>query len=297
MTHNLQISEFQLSDMVKDPAIVLIGKRGCGKSWVIKAILNHLKNYQTAQIICPTERLNHFYKKFIPDSFIYNGYTSKIFEKLLARQIELAEKQSEYEKKGKIIDIKTIMVMDDCLASKGSWASDEPISEVLFNGRHYQITYILTMQYLLGIKPDLRNNFDYIFLFRDDVNSTIKKLYEHYAGSFPSLASFKKVFNELTKDNGCLVIANRGPNVTLQEKIFHYRAPNLNNEIFILGGKQYNIFNDKNYNCNWSKNGKFNLGAYVDNNKRDNSYSVQVVNKIIDDEEDDKNKYKRKKNY
>ena len=72
--------------------------------------------------------------------------------------------------------------------------------ELLFNGRHYQLMYMLTMQFPLGITPELRCNFDYIFLLADDNTSNIKRMYEHYAGMFPDFNSFKQVFTQLTKN-------------------------------------------------------------------------------------------------
>ena len=45
--------------------------------------------------------------------------------------------------------------MDDCLASKGSWMRDQPISTLMFNGRHYEIMYILTMQLFQALNKSL----------------------------------------------------------------------------------------------------------------------------------------------
>src|SRR5665647_150559 len=96
--------------------------------------------------------------------------------------------------------------MDDCLASKGSWMRDEKIKEIFMNGRHYKIMYILTMQFPLGIQPELRANFDYIFLLADDQQSNIKRMYDHYAGMFPTLDAFRQVFHQLTSNYGLSLI-------------------------------------------------------------------------------------------
>ena len=84
--------------------------------------------------------------------------------------------------------------MDDCLGSKHAWAKDKPILEMFYNGRHFQITFILTMQFPLGIGPELRSNFDYVFLLADDFVSNQKRIYDHYAGMFPNFESFRRVF-------------------------------------------------------------------------------------------------------
>jgi len=133
--------------------------------------------------------------------------------------------------------------MDDCLSSKGSWVNDEPILEVFMNGRHFKIMYILTMQFPLGVKPELRANFDYIFLLADDMYSNQKRIYEHYAGIFPSFDAFRQVFTQLTADYGCMVIVNRGANIGLLDKIFWFKADD--SIIKNLGCKQFIEFHKK----------------------------------------------------
>ena len=38
------------------------------------------------------------------------------------------------------------------------------------------------------------DNFDYIFILGEDMTSNRKRLYEHYAGMFPTFDVFEKVF-------------------------------------------------------------------------------------------------------
>ena len=64
----------------------------------------------------------------------------------------------------KMKDDRVLLLMDDCMSSKGKWLKDDQILELFFNGRHHHISFILTMQFSLGIPPELRSNFDYIFL-------------------------------------------------------------------------------------------------------------------------------------
>ena len=68
----LNFRQFKLSDMVDHPAILTIGKRGSGKSVLIKTILKHYKNIPAGIVICPTDRLNDSYSEWYPKSFIYD---------------------------------------------------------------------------------------------------------------------------------------------------------------------------------------------------------------------------------
>lgn len=249
------ISEFNLSNMVDHPSIVMIAKRGSGKSWVVRAILQHFsKTVPFGVIISPTEKVNGFYSDFIPDSYIYYEFKSEYIERFLQRQKNIIKRAKERSLLGKKTNTKMFVVMDDCLSSKGEWAKDQKIHELLFNGRHYHIMYILTMQFPLGIKPELRCNFDYIFLLADDTVSNLKRIYDHYAGMFPNFEAFRQVFEQLTKDYGCMVIINRGVRNNFLEKVNYYKAPDFSNEKKgFIGGSQYIKFHNENYDEKWDE--------------------------------------------
>lgn len=246
----LPINEFKLESMCKHPSIVMIAKRGSGKSVVCKAILKHFRDIPVGLIIAPTDRMNCFYGNFFPDSYIHYNYRSDIIQKLLFRQQEIIEKRQKRERKGKKLDSRGFIVMDDCLSRKGTWMRDQPIQELLYNGRHYELMYILTMQFPLGITPELRSNFDYIFLLADDYISNLKRIHDHYAGVFPDFNSFRSTFTQLTQDFGCMVISNRGARSSFLEKVYWYKAP-FDEEKLDMGCKQFRKFHEDNYNPKW----------------------------------------------
>jgi hypothetical protein len=252
-TDKLPIQEFTLDEMCINPSIIMIAKRGCGKSWISKAIIYKFEKIPVGIIISPTEKDNPFFIDFFPDTFIFYNYESKILRKLLLRQRLILKKERDKRAKGKFIDPRAIVVMDDCLASKGTWAKDPLVADLLFNGRHRQITYILTMQYPLGITPELRANFDYVFLLAEDYTSNLKRIYEHYAGMFPDFNSFRQVFRQLTQDYGAMVIKNRGARTNLFDKIAFFKAPDLSNQKIKFGCNQFRTYHKKNYRKEWEE--------------------------------------------
>lgn len=146
-----------------------------------------------------------------------------------------------------------MLIMDDCMSSKGDWIKNPNVLELFFNGRHHHISFILTMQYCIGIPPELRSNFDYIFLLAEDIVSNQKRLYEHYAGMFPKLEIFQQVFTNITNDYGVMVIDNKTHSSDLTDKVFWYKAKEVPK--FKVGIDKYIDYHNKRYNEKWNISG------------------------------------------
>ncbi len=283
----LPIREFHLEDMAENPAIVMVAKRGSGKSWLCRKILKQYQHIPVGLIIAKTDRMNTFYGNFFPDLYIHYEYKTEIIQKLLSRQQKMIAKRKEKKEQGKKVDSRAYIIMDDCLADSKSWVKDQPISELLYNGRHYDIMYILTMQVPLGIGPNMRKQFDYIFLFAEEYVIELKKIYLHYAGLFPTFEAFRQVFSKVTEDYCCMVLVNttrHKKNIastgTFLDKIFWFKADNV--EIGDLGCGQFNMYHKKNYDTKWStRENKFDMDTYCNQKKRDKS--IIKIDKIKED--------------
>lgn len=112
------------------------------------------------------------------------------------------------------------------------------------NGRHYKTLFIITMQYALGITPNLRTNIDYVFILRENYVSNRKRLYENYAGMFPSFEIFSQVMDQCTEDYNCLVINNNAKSNKLEDQVFWYKASP--HEDFKIGDQKFWLYQDQN---------------------------------------------------
>jgi hypothetical protein len=238
--------------MVDHCTIAMIAKRATGKSFLTREIMYQKRNIASAIAISRTEKLNSFYSEFIPDSYIYSEYDSSILARIYERQAKMNEDNKKKIKDGKKVKNDSIMlIMDDCMSSKGTWLKDPNILELFFNGRHHHMSFILTMQFSLGIPPELRSNFDYIFLLAEDFPSNRKRLYEHYAGMFPNLQIFEQVFTEITDNFGVMVIDNRIHSKNISDKVYWYRAKEVPE--FIIGTNKYIKYHKKYYDKEWNR--------------------------------------------
>lgn len=230
----LQLSEFDLKKLVTtdkgdyvNPRIGMIAKSGSGKSWIIREILYYLSktNLPAGVILAPTDKMTKFYDDLIPRCFIHHEYKDDIIPRILHRQKLIIDKNVTRKKENKKpLDPRAIFVMDDCMSSKHLWLKDPCILSIFNEGRHFQLTFILAMQYAIGIQPELRNNFDFVFLLSEDSYSSRKKIYEHYAGIFPKFDIFDQVFQQVTDNYGCMVLDNRIRSTDISKKVFWFRS-------------------------------------------------------------------------
>jgi|TARA_B110000285_G_C15136287_1_gene627186 hypothetical protein len=236
----IELSRFNINDIKDDKVVVLIGKRETGKSYLCKDILYHHSNIPVGQVISGTEAANEFYSKMVPKLFIHEEYQAPIIQNILKRQRMMIDKW----KANNSIDPRAFLVLDDCLYDN-SWTKDKNVRSLFMNGRHFKILFIITMQYALGIPPNLRTNIDYIFILRENYMSNRKRLYEHYAGMFPNFEMFCQVMDQCTENFECLVINNNAKSNKLTDQVFWYKAEH--HDEVKLGSKEYWEFADNRY--------------------------------------------------
>ena len=168
----IQLRKFDMNEIKDDKVVVLIGKRDTGKSFLCRDLLYHHKDIPCGQVISGTESANCYYGKMVPKLFIHDEYTPGIINNVIKRQRMMIDKiQSNAS-----IDPRLFLLLDDCIYDQ-SWVKDKNVRSLFMNGRHYKILFIITMQYALGIPPNLRTNIDYVFILRENYVSNIKRIY------------------------------------------------------------------------------------------------------------------------
>lgn len=152
-------------DENKGPVVVLIGRRDTGKSFLVRDLLYHHQDIPIGTVISGTEAGNGFFAEHVPKLFIHDEYQSAIIENILKRQktvLKQIKKEMEAYKRTNI-DPRAFVILDDCLYDN-KWTKDKLMRLLFMNGRHWKIMLIITMQYPLGIPPNLRTNIDYVFI-------------------------------------------------------------------------------------------------------------------------------------
>ena len=234
----LELKKFDISSIPSNSTIVLISRRNGGKTTCLKDIMYYHRDIPVGTVINPTESSNESYGAMIPGLYIHEEYSPKLIADLLKRQEIMVKRMNKQQTMygRSTIDPRAFLILDDCMYDN-IWKKDKNMRFVFSNGRHRKLFCIITLQYVIGIPPDMRNNVDYTFLFRDNNFGNRKKLYENYCSVIPTFEMFQSIMDSVTEGYGCLVINNLSRSAKLEDCIFWYEA-----EIrpdYTVGSKEY----------------------------------------------------------
>jgi hypothetical protein len=249
MTLNLNLKKFKPSGMPDNATCILLGKRRTGKTTITLDIMYNKRFMPCGVVISGTEESNHTFKDIVPDTFIYGEYKPEILERVFVRQKKLTNHNQNKIDKGEtsqLIDSKVFIILDDCMYDKSVWKS-EVIRKVFFNGRHFNIFFMATCQYLMEIPPSIRANIDYTFVLREPVLSQRQKIYTYFAGIVPDFKMFCHILDNTTNNYECMVIDNTSRSTEICDILHWYRAK-VRSKGWRIGSNSYWLHHRKKYN-------------------------------------------------
>jgi len=196
-----------LDDMCTRPSnILLIGRRGSGKTFMIRDILKNMPNEVIANcmIVSAAEKMSPFYKSFFPDAKVIGSYDNS---GAISSFIE--------------DNIPGVIILDNYITTAPSKLNE--FRNLIFNSRCYKKTVITAVQFPVNFTPEIRINFDYVFLLDEHFSSYKKKIYDQYGNNFNSFTEFNTIFGNITIKSYNAMVIHQGPRET---NIYEYKASN-----------------------------------------------------------------------
>ena len=236
MRSSIDLSSFDVNKIKPYNTCVFIGKRGTGKTVLLKDILYNFKELPIGAVISQTAKVTKDFHGIIPDCLIHSRYKPDFIEKIFRSQEkklenlhndlydEIPDRQERMEYIKSDINNYCFIVMDDMISDSKTWKNDDKFQSIFFEGRHYLIFFILTMQEPLAIPPKLRSNIDFFFITFTNNNQDIEKLYNIAGGAFNNKKEFRSVLQACTKDYSCMVVDNVVNKNEIEDRIFYYKA-------------------------------------------------------------------------
>jgi energy-coupling factor transporter ATP-binding protein EcfA2 len=211
----IKIKRFDPTTIKKDAVVLLIGKRGSGKTTLMKDIMYHVRDKLDFGIaMSPTEDTTESLSSFIPPTCIYNTYSNVVLETLL-------ETQRKQIKKGSHKNV--FLLLDDCMYDKKIMAGTST-RELFMNGRHRKVFFMNSVQYMMDMPAALRSQVDYVFALKENIISSREKLWKYFFGMFQDFRDFNKVMNSCTEGYECIVVDNTTRSNEVSDCIYWYQA-------------------------------------------------------------------------
>lgn len=183
-----KVDHFDLKTMRKHCTVCILGKRAKGKTTLLKKLVRT----DNVKIFCNKHEKYENYKDVNTKCDIDNLSIEKI----------------------------DTVIFDDIFHDKNVTKNINFRSTVM-NNRCYKLDTFISCQYPY-FPPDIRANFDYVFLLEENNRATKELLYKHYGGIFSTFSQFDETFTELTKKYGVMVINNTSCAHTIKDNIFWY---------------------------------------------------------------------------
>ena len=224
------IKKFDPSTIKPDGIFLFVGKRGTGKSTLIRDIMFRIKGYiDLPCAMTPTEESATMFESCMPKSCVHDEFSVDTLRNTIEHQRRLSRRKQPQQH--------LLIVLDDMMFDKRVLKSME-MRDVFMNGRHLKITFINAMQYVMDMGPDLRSQVDYVFALRENILNNLTKLHKYFFGMFKTFQDFDKTFKSLTENNCCIVIDNTVKSNKIEDTVFWYKA-DISLPPYKLGRRRY----------------------------------------------------------
>ena len=212
----MRIRKFNPETMKEHPSILICGAKRTGKSRLLRYLLYVLrKRWNLGFMLHGTRDGMEDFKDILP-SLMNKSYTQERFHAFWKKIMECEEYINEKK-------LNLLMGLDDCTYDKKLMRTKD-FRELMFDGRHARLTPIICSQYCMDMGPEIRTNFDYIFLTRQTKLDVRKKLREYFFGML-SQKEFDKVLDGCTKNYEVLVVDQTQVHSNNPEDcLFYYKA-------------------------------------------------------------------------
>ena len=222
----MEFRRFRMDQIMRDSVVCMIGRRRSGKSWAIRSFIHELaqRGVPYGKIFSGTEHCNPFFSSFFPKLFIEEKVDDEKIRQIIKQQdklVKTARKKSGGD--GRRLSNNMLLVFDDMMADAVSFKKSRWFKELFMNGRHHNICFVIAMQYVMGIPPEMRDNVDFAFLFAND-GANLRKIYDNFAGVIPTFDMFNAIFKQFTRNQGCMVINKTNSSDDLRDQVFYYKA-------------------------------------------------------------------------
>jgi energy-coupling factor transporter ATP-binding protein EcfA2 len=211
----LQLKKWEPAAVSDHSVVLIIGKRGSGKSVILRSIMRAKQHIPMGIICSGTEEGNRAYGGkggCAPPEFVFPDFNEHALEKLVERQKRLIDANRASS---------VFVILDDCMYDAAKVMRTKVMRTLLLNGRHFKFFVVITTQYCIDIPPYARGNIDFVVCCREPIISNRQKLFKFFGGVLPDYNQFATLLDQTTSNFEALVI-NQGSRSNSASDVFSW---------------------------------------------------------------------------
>lgn len=213
----MRLRRFNATTFKADSVALFVGKRRSGKTTAMIDLLTRIGGvFEFGFIFCNNASSLKSYRQIVPPSYAREDMDLELIDKLMRFQSKRIEKG---------ICRPIFIVLDDFAFDRKIMRNSKTIKKLMCNGRHYQIFFMIGVQYCMQLGPEERGQIDYVFMMRDPCTSTIKKLYNNTPHPFDTYHDFKRCVSLVwSRPYNMVVLDNCGTDFMDNAPVFVWKA-------------------------------------------------------------------------
>lgn len=237
----LQLKKFDPNTIGDDRIVCLSARRGAGKTMASKCICWYKRHIPMGIVMNGSEQGTKAYAPIVPDLYIFDKWEPTQVQKLLNRQ------KRQLNEGNPLTGI--FIVMDDCAFDKKVF-NDKVFRELCLNGRPLKCFFMMALQYCMDLGPAIRENIDYLIVFRTPGKIMRRKLFDNFFGGLiDSFPMFCNILDNTTENYEALVLDNTKPTTKLSDCLYWWKAKEM--PPFKMGCKSFWATHNKSYDSKY----------------------------------------------
>lgn len=220
-----------------DAIIVLVGRPGSGKSFLLRDLMYKLRHkFDLVFGMNPTEESSGTLAPFVPPAFIFKDWDENLlhkmsrFQRLKVASTRHVEKQYyfKHEEMEILRRFQRLAFVADDIMTESNRLNCNAMRDIFMMHRHRKLFMTVGVQYLIDIPRSARNTIDFTFAFYDPSTVNQQNLKQYIFAVYRSFPDFQHDFRVITSiPRNCMVIDNilskKGLSNPLHA-IFRYKA-------------------------------------------------------------------------